>query len=143
MEYTTWGPKVTSVSETTFNARFYNVSSNTNYTVRVSAVTRTKRNGEYKELYCRMPPTVPDKYKMSRFSWRKVTEEGKWLFKLLMYRISERNGPICCYRIYMVRMETQQMLAELPSPENLPVGSYQEAHRTPKGGVYVAEMFTR
>ncbi|KAF5281454.1 hypothetical protein FQR65_LT14688 [Abscondita terminalis] len=142
MEYTTWGPKVTSVNENTLTTRFYNVSSNTNYTVRISAVTRTKKNGEFKELYCRMPPTVPDKHKLSRFSWHKVTEEGKWMFKLLMYRISERNGPICCYRIYMVRMETQQNIAELPSPENLPVVSYQEAHRTPKGGVYVAEMFT-
>lgn len=142
MEHTTWGPKVTSVSENMLSARFYNVSANTNYTVRVSAVTRTKRNGEHVELYCRMPTTVPDKHKLSRFSWRKVTEEGKWMFKLFMTRISERNGPICCYRIYMVRMEAQQKIAELPTPENLPVGSYQEAHRTPKGGVYVAEMFT-
>ncbi|XP_031337800.1 tyrosine-protein phosphatase 69D [Photinus pyralis] len=142
MEYTTWGPKVTSVNENIHFTRFYNVSSNTNYTVRISAVTRTKKNGEFKELYCRMPPTVPDKHKLSRFSWHKVVEEGKWMFKLLMHRISERNGPICCYRIYMVRMETQQKIAELPAPENLPIVSYQEAHRTPKGGVYVAEMFT-
>lgn len=144
LEHTTWGPKVTSVSENTLSARFYNVSANTNYTVRLSGVTRTKRNGDSVEMRCTMPVTVPDKQKLSsRFTWRKMEEEKKWMFKLLMPRISERNGPICCYRIYLVRMEAQQNLAELATPEDLPIISYQEAHRTPKGGAYVAEMFSR
>lgn len=143
VEHTTCVPKVTSVSENTLNARFYNVSANTNYTVRLSAVTRTKRNGDSVEVYCTMPVTVPDKQKLSRFTWKKMEEEKKWMFKLLMPRISERNGPICCYRIYLVRMEAQQGLGELSSPKDLHIISYQEAHRTPKGGAYVAEMFTR
>lgn len=143
LENTTWGPKTTSVSENNLSTRFYNVSVNTNYTVRISAVTRTKKNGDYIESHCYMPPTVPDKQRLSKFEWRKMEEEGKFMFKLLMPRVSERNGPICCYRIYLVRMEPQQKLTELPEPSDLNVVSYQEAHRTPKGGAYVAEMFTR
>ncbi|KRT79270.1 hypothetical protein AMK59_7578 [Oryctes borbonicus] len=142
LENTTWGPKAKSINENILNTRFYNVSANTNYTITVSAVTRTKKYGEKVELYCTMPPTVPDKQKLSRFSWRKIEEQGRWMFKLFMPRISERNGPICCYRIYLVRMEAQQKLAELPAPEELEIVSYRQAHRTPKGGAYVAEMFT-
>lgn len=123
-------------------ARFYNVSANTNYTVRVSGVTKSKRNGQFAEKFCTMPATAPDKQKLSRFTWRKMEEDGHWMFKLQVPRISERNGPICCYRVYLVRMESSQKLAELPPPNNLTVVSYQDAHRTPKGGVYVAEMFS-
>lgn len=43
----------------------------------------------------------------------------------------------------MIRMENNKGLAELSAPEDLHVGNYHEAHRTPKGGVYVAEMFSR
>lgn len=143
LENITWGPKAKSISENILNTRYYNVSANTNYTITVSAVTRTKKYGEKVELYCTMPPTVPDKQKLSRFNWRKIEEQGRFVFKLVIPRISERNGPICCYRIYLVRMEAQQKLAELPSPEELEIVSYRQAHRTPKGGAYVAEMFTR
>jgi protein-tyrosine phosphatase len=142
LEHTTWGPKLKSVSENTFNTRFNNVSANTNYTVKISGVTRTKKNGETVDLHCTMPSMLPDKQKLSQLYWMKMEEQGKWLFKLLIPRVSERNGPICCYRIYLVRMEDQQKLAELPAPEGLLIVSYQEAHRTPKGGAYVAEMFT-
>lgn len=141
LEHITWGPKVTSTSEKTLNTRFYNVSANTNYTVRISGVTRLRKNGHEVTLSCTMPPTLPDKQKISRIHWQKMEEQGKWLFKLIMPRISERNGPICCYRIYLVRMEDQQKLSELPTPEDLTIVSYQEAHRTPRGGAYVAEMF--
>nr|XP_022914694.1 tyrosine-protein phosphatase 69D [Onthophagus taurus] len=142
LELTTWRPKARSINENTLNTRFYNVSANTNYTVTVSAVTKSKKSGDKVELFCTMPPTIPDKQRLSRFNWRKMEEQGRWVFKLFMPRISERNGPICCYRIYLVRMEAHQKLAELPSPDELEIVSYNEAHRTPKGGAYVAEMFT-
>lgn len=125
------------------STRFYNVSANTNYTVRISGVNRLRKNGQSVTLNCTMPPTTPDKQKLARFHWKKMEEQGKWMFKLFMPRVSERNGPICCYRIYLVRMESQQKLSDLPTPEDLTIVSYQEAHRTPKGGAYVAEMFTR
>ncbi|CAH1153419.1 unnamed protein product [Phaedon cochleariae] len=140
-ENITWGPKSTSTSETTLTTRFYNVSSNTNYTVRISGVTRLRKNGLPVTLNCTMPPSLPDKQKLARFHWKKMEEQGKWIFKLFMPRVSERNGPICCYRIYIVKMESQQKLSDLSSPEDLTIVSYQEAHRTPRGGAYVAEMF--
>lgn len=142
LEQTTWGPKVTSISENMLVARFYNVSANTNYTVRVAAVTRSKRNGQTVERRCTMPATVPDKHRFSKVTWRKLETQGRWIFKLHMPRVSERNGPICCYRIYLVRMESQQTLSDLPAPAQLEIVSFQEAHRTPKGGAYVAETFT-
>ncbi|CAH1103184.1 unnamed protein product [Psylliodes chrysocephalus] len=138
----TWGPKSTSIREITLNTRFYNVSANTNYTVRICGVTGLKKNGQFVTLNCTMPPTLPDKQKLARLHWKKMEEQGRWMFKLFMPRISERNGPICCYRIYLVRMEDQQKLSDLPNPEDLTIMSYQEAHRTPRGGAYVAEMFT-
>nr|XP_023023889.1 tyrosine-protein phosphatase 69D isoform X2 [Leptinotarsa decemlineata] len=142
IENITWGPKSTSIKEVTLSTRFYNVSANTNYTVRISGVTRLRKNGHPVTLYCTMPPTLPDKQKLARYHWKKMEEQGKWMFKLFMPRVSERNGPICCYRVYLVRMESQQKLSDLPIPEDLTIMSYQEAHRTPRGGAYVAEMFT-
>ncbi|XP_066158731.1 tyrosine-protein phosphatase 69D isoform X1 [Euwallacea fornicatus] len=143
MDNVTWGPKVASISEITLSTRFYNVSPNTNYTVEISGVTRLRKSGTPVTLSCQMPPTLPDKQKLARIHWKKMEEQQeKWMFKLFIPKISERNGPICCYRIYLVRMEAQQKLSELPSPEDLTIMSYQEAHRTPKGGAYVAEMFS-
>ncbi|XP_048526758.1 tyrosine-protein phosphatase 69D isoform X2 [Dendroctonus ponderosae] len=143
LDHVTWGPKAASIREINLSTRFYNVSANTNYTVQISGVTRLRKNGLSKTLSCQMPPTLPDKQKLSRIRWKKIEEQqDKWMFKLFMPRISERNGPICCYRIYLVRMEDQQKLSELPLPEDLTIMSYQEAHRTPKGGAYVAEMFS-
>ncbi|XP_049820439.1 tyrosine-protein phosphatase 69D isoform X3 [Aethina tumida] len=142
LELIYWGPKETHVNEANLFTRFYNVSANTNYTVKLAGVTRLRKNGEPVEKSCSMPPTLPDKQRLSRITWRKMEVQEKWIFKLSMTRVSERNGPICCYRIYLVRMEDQQKLAELPPPEDLTIVSYQEAHRTPKGGAYVAEMFS-
>ncbi|CAG9763906.1 unnamed protein product [Ceutorhynchus assimilis] len=142
-ENVTWGPKVTSTSEKTLNFKFYNVSANTNYTVKISGVTRLRKNGQNAILKCRTPPSLPDKQKINRIKWQKIlVQKNKWMFKMSLQRISERNGPICCYRVYLVRLEAQQKLSDLPAPEDLTVVTYQEAHRTPKGGAYVAEMFS-
>lgn len=97
-QHLTWGPKMTTVNEKSFSTRFYNISANTNYTVKISAVTRTKKHGQHVVMQCTMPPTTPDKNLLLKYAWSKVEEQGKWLFKLFLPRISERNGPICCYR---------------------------------------------
>lgn len=39
-------------------------------------------------------------------------------------------------------MEDHKTIADLPSPEDLVISSYEEAHNNPKGGVYVAEIFS-
>ncbi|XP_060537066.1 tyrosine-protein phosphatase 69D [Cylas formicarius] len=140
LQNTTLGSKVTSTRETSLYSRFYNLSANTNYTVKISAVTRLRKNGQPVVLSCTMPPNLPDKQKIAGIHWEKVKEHQ--IIKLFLPRISERNGPICCFRIYLVRMVAQQKLSDLPVPEDLTIMSYQEAHRTPTGGAYVAEMFT-
>jgi protein-tyrosine phosphatase len=138
----TWGPKVKSVNETLHKALYDGVPPNTNYTISVSGITRAKRPGDIASATCRMPPTLPDS--IGRFMWGKVkTETGNWVFKLFLPRISERNGPICCYRIYLVRMganiKNQQ---QLPPPEDLEVMTYHEVHsaNNTRGGAYLAEV---
>lgn len=122
-----------SVNENQFTANFYNISANTNYTIKISAMTRTKKHGEREILHCTMPPTTPEKAAISKFFWTRVEEQGKWLFKLLFPKITERNGPVCCYRIYVVRLEPYKTVTELPSPEDLVVASYDDAHNNLKG----------
>lgn len=68
------------------------------YSVRVGGVTRSRGGGTETTRHCTMPATVPDREKLMRFNWGKVEEHGRWLLKLFMPRVSERNGPICCYR---------------------------------------------
>jgi len=123
------------------STRFDLIPPNTNYTVKVSGVTRSRHRGQEATYHCSMPPTIPDKDKLSHFSWRKVEEQGRWLFKLLLPRVTERNGPICCYRVFLVRLEPQQSVADLPAPEDIHVSSYKEVHHSKRGGAYVAEMF--
>lgn len=74
-------------------------------------------------------------------SWHKIENQGRQLLKLYLPRISERNGKICCYRIFLVKMEQHKTLADLPLPEEIGVYSYQYVHSRPEGGAYVAESF--
>ncbi|KAJ9581021.1 hypothetical protein L9F63_023808, partial [Diploptera punctata] len=135
-------PQVKRVKAKSHSTRFDIIPANTNYTVRVSGVTRGKIPGDEKIRHCRTPPTIPDKSKLAHFFWSKVEEQGRWLFKLLLPRITERNGPICCYRVFLVKLEPQQSVADLPTPEEFfPISSYEEVHHSKKGGAYVAEMF--
>ncbi|PSN55870.1 Tyrosine-protein phosphatase 69D [Blattella germanica] len=135
-------PIIKRVEGKTHNARFDGIPPNTNYTVHVSGVTRSRHKGEETMRHCRMPPTIPDRDKLARFNWGKVEEQGRWLFKLILPRITERNGPICCYRVFLVKLEPQQSIADLPPPEDfVPISSYEEVHHSRKGGAYVAEMF--
>lgn len=140
----TFGPKAKSIDEKLQRAEYENVPSNTNYTLRVSGVTRSKRVGEFAVATCSMPPTVPDI--VGRMLWGKVkTENGNWIFKLFLPRISERNGPICGYRIYLVRIGAQDSTKSLPpTPEYLDIQTYHEVHaaNNTKGGAYIAEILS-
>nr|CAD7424727.1 unnamed protein product [Timema monikensis] len=141
METAQYDPKIKFVDEKSNSARFDMIPPNTNYTVRVSGVTRSKSRGTEAVMDCQMPPTVPDKDKLSQFIWVKVEEHGRWLLKLFLPRITERNGPICCYRVFIVKLEPSQTVADLPLPEDFPISSYEEVHHSRRGGAYVAEMF--
>ncbi|XP_032671027.1 tyrosine-protein phosphatase 69D isoform X2 [Odontomachus brunneus] len=123
------------------NARYGHALPNTNYTVRVHGVTRSRTNGMDAVGNCTTPVAVPDRENMNMRTWRKIESQGRQLFKLYLPRISERNGPICCYRVYLVKLPPQKSVSDLPSPEETVVYSYQYAHSSPIGGAYIAETF--
>lgn len=147
----TFGPKSKyeeKVKRTVYDA----VPPNTNYTVRVTAITRNKqRPGEAAEATCRMPPTVPDQ-PLGKFVWGRVRSSGgggggdhkdrPWMINLSMPRISERNGPICCYLVYIVKMAKDASMQDLPHPSNMEVMTYHQVHHpnNTKGGAYIAEV---
>lgn len=145
----TFGPKSKyeeKVKRTVYDA----VPPNTNYTVRVTAITRNKqRPGEAAEATCRMPPTVPDQ-PLGKFLWGRVrggsgTEHAAdrpWMISLSMPRISERNGPICCYLLYIVKMAKDSSMQDLPHPSNMEVLTYHQVHHpnNTRGGAYIAEV---
>jgi protein-tyrosine phosphatase len=134
----TFGPKTKSVDGNLGKTFYENVPPNTNYTISVAGVTRSKRIGEQASKRCTMPTSVPEN--IARVLWGKVqTEENNWIFKVFLPRVSERNGPICCYRIYMVRMTPANPHLK-DNPDDYDVVSYEEAHNSTKGGAYIAEI---
>ncbi|XP_055376748.1 tyrosine-protein phosphatase 69D [Condylostylus longicornis] len=136
----TWGPKVLNSDASTQRAIFENVVPNTNYTVSVFAKTRNKRTGDIAKATCTMPVTTPDV--IEKIIMTKIkTYNNKCVYKVFLPRISERNGNICCYRLYLVRTDGSNK--ELVHPEDLPISTYNEVHESnnTKGGAYIVEMF--
>ncbi|KFB35007.1 AGAP003187-PA-like protein [Anopheles sinensis] len=136
-----WGPKIKNILQNVLYTEYDNVPPNTNYTVNVTAHTRTKRPGVVASASCTMPATTPDH--LGRMIWGKLrTEDDNWIFKLFLPRLSERNGPICCYKVYLTRIHMHHN-GSLPSPENAPISSYAEVHsiNNTRGGTYLAEVF--
>lgn len=104
-------------------------------------VTRSRTPGKDAVGNCTTPVAVPDRDNMNMRSWRKIESQGRQLFKLYLPRISERNGPICCYRVYLVKLPPHKTVGDLSPPEEIAVYSYQYAHSSLTGGAYVAETF--
>lgn len=107
----------------------------------MSCQTRQRFYGDEAVANCTMPVTVPDRDSLNARSWRKIDNLDKQLFKVYMPRMSERNGPICCYRVFVVKLAALKTLADLPPPEEISVFSYQYVNSSPLGGAYLAEMF--
>ncbi|XP_043249228.1 tyrosine-protein phosphatase 69D-like isoform X1 [Colletes gigas] len=135
-----WGPQNWSVYKRN-STHFNQIPPNTNYTVRVHGVTRSRTPGKDAVGNCTTPVTIPDRDSLNMRTWRKIENQGKQLFKLYLPRITERNGPICCYRVYLVKLAPQKSVTDLPPPEEIGVYSYHYAHSSPSGGAYVAETF--
>lgn len=142
MNTVTWGPLSRFTTNTSSSVPFNDLQPNTNYTVRISAMTRTRRRGDEETASCwtdRAPPDVPP-----RPRWRKILDDGKYLFKVFLPRISERNGPICCYRVYMIRLPPYMDMKNLePSPSNVRVLDYKQAHaQLATAGAYITDIFS-
>ncbi|KAG7207852.1 hypothetical protein KM043_009453 [Ampulex compressa] len=140
LDIDSWGPQSSSVYKKN-STRINQIPPNTNYTVSVHGVTRSRTPGKDAVGNCTTPVTVPDRDNLNMRTWRKIESQGRQLFKLYLPRISERNGPICCYRVFLVKLGAQKSVSDLPPPEEISVYSYQYVHNSPTGGAYVAEIF--
>lgn len=141
----TYGPKIKSVSESLRKAEYDNVPLNTNYTLRVSGVTRSKRPGDFASASCVMPRSTPE---VNHVLWGKIrSHPDRAILKLFMPRLSERNGPICGYRIFLMRLPPNNGSPErrMPPIHELPIMTYHEVHaaNNTNGGVYIAETFSQ
>ncbi|XP_063370268.1 tyrosine-protein phosphatase 69D [Cydia amplana] len=141
----TFGPLTKLFTNETFLARVPDLKPNMNYTVRLMAMTRSRRRGQEKVVYCttgRGPPDFPP-----RPSWRKVEEKkgdtSEYSLRVRVPRIPERNGPICCYRVYLVRLPKGKGWIST-NPQDLPVITWAEAHAANSDyeeGAYVTDIF--
>ncbi|XP_047519248.1 tyrosine-protein phosphatase 69D isoform X3 [Pieris napi] len=136
-----WGPLTKFKANDSRSVRFEDLQPNTNYTVRLSAMTRTRRRGEEETRYCSTAPAPPDSPPRPR--WRKILENDRYMFTMYLPRISERNGPICCYRVYMVRLLPRSDWSNLPPARDISVIQYEEAHAVqPVLGAYITDVFS-
>ncbi|KAG5682132.1 hypothetical protein PVAND_011508 [Polypedilum vanderplanki] len=136
----TYGPKAKNIDKSQETRAVYeNVPPNTNYTVSVAATTRSKKPGERASATCAMPPTVPDSIGKTVFG-KHLAENYNWVFKLFVPRVSERNGKICCYRIYMIKITNNFNMEQLP--DDLDITTYDEVHNVnnTNGGAYIADI---
>lgn len=135
----TFGPKAKNVDRTQETKAIYdNVPANTNFTVSVAAITRSKKPGEKASAICTMPTTVPDSVPKASLG-KYQTDNYNWIFRLFLPRITERNGRVCCYRIYMIRLGKGSLGNS--QAEDIDVGTYDDAHNASlNGGAYLASI---
>ncbi|XP_030375463.1 tyrosine-protein phosphatase 69D [Scaptodrosophila lebanonensis] len=134
-------PKIRRIDEPNHKTVYDGADPNTNYTVAVSAITRHKKTGELAHGNCSMPVSVPT---VDRTMWTKVKlNQNEYVIKLYLPKISERNGPICCYRIYLIKLKNGNK--ELPTPDKLDIATYHQVHNDTKmlGDTYIAEMISK
>lgn len=141
----TYGPKAKNIDKSHVTKAVYeNVLPNTNYTVSVGAITRSKKPGEKAISHCSMPPTVPDDIGRIVFG-KHLAENYDWVFKLFLPRVSERNGKICCYRIYMIRIGSASSSSSFNteiSADDLDIQTFEDVHNINNtvGGAYIANI---
>jgi protein-tyrosine phosphatase len=152
------------LTKASLQTRFDFLESNTNYSVRVCAVTGSKECGEWRQASCTMGNRPPPDAELAKFVWTPAppaaTEEenpdagttthkstGGPLYKLAIPKLSGRNGPICCLRVVVVRLPTTESGSSpsalpLPPPGSLPITSFAAVHaaETAAGGAYIAEI---
>lgn len=139
----TYGPKVKTVEVKQQKAEFENIPFNTDFTLKVSAITRSRKPGAAAIAKCSTPRSTPS---FNSIFWKNTRSDNQYLIKLKLPELSERNGPICGYRVYLIRMPEQLGLNshKLPAIDKLNISTYQEVHanKNGRGGVYIAETFS-
>eukprot|EP00095_Tigriopus_kingsejongensis_P005144 maker-scaffold100_size373717-snap-gene-2.51 protein:Tk05144 transcript:maker-scaffold100_size373717-snap-gene-2.51-mRNA-1 annotation:"receptor-type tyrosine-protein phosphatase alpha" len=135
------GPEVKTEDVSSTRTRFDFLKPNTNYTVEVCAVTRSKECGQSTTTSCLMRQLPPRAEHLNRFQWYSEFKSDHHVFRLQMPRMSERNGRICCMRVIVVKLPAGQTAQSLPHQSDLALKTYREVHRTSSAsGAYIAEI---
>lgn len=135
----TYGPKTKTINENIREAEF-EVPFNTAYTVIVGANTRSRKLGAVATGKCSTQRSVP---RISNVLWSNVRQDDRYMIKMHIQEASERDGPICGYRIYLIRMSKfMRQSFDLPPLAKLPITSYAEVHAPENAGAYIADTFT-
>ena len=151
------------LTKTSLMTRFDFLEPNTNYSVRVCAVTGSKECGEWRSAACTMGPRPPPDAELAKFSWAQASAEESAvtsvavdtkvaagsvnvgpLYKLTIPKLSSRNGGICCLRVVVVKLPLAEVgapLAALPPPGDVTITSYAAVHGAAgTTGAYIAEI---
>ena len=121
--------------------RFDFLDANTNYSVRVCAVTGSKECGGWSSDACRMSSRPPLDVEMGKLRWLTEEKEGKDMFKLTVPKLTGRNGDICCMRVIVVKLKDGSALSSLPpDPSNIKLSNYAAVHGENGYGAYLAEV---
>ena len=125
---------------TSMGTRFDFLEANTNYSVRVCAVTRSQECGAWRAATCTMAVQPPPGLARA-FTWssEKLGSERN-IFKLLIPRLSQRNGDICCIKVVVVVLSPGQAAKDLPHQHELVISDYASVHAAGGQGAYVAEI---
>ena len=108
----------------------------------VCAKTKFKMCGEPKSATCVTPEVPPSVADLNQASWKPMPASSlkRVIFLVNVPRISQRNGPICCFRIVVVKLQKGHDVSNLVAPEKLQLQTYEEVHSSVKMGAYVAEV---
>jgi protein-tyrosine phosphatase len=162
------GANAAPLTKTSLMTRFDFLEPNTNYSVRVCAVTGSKECGEWRSAACTMGPRPPPDAELAKFTWAPtspeesaaiiitsnsdaagtgVTPHSGPMFKLAIPKLNSRNGPICCLRVIVVKLplaaeSSLATSAPLPPPGDITLSSYAAVHSPTAtgGGAYIAEI---
>ena len=124
---------------TSMGTRFDFLEANTNYSVRVCAVTRSQECGAWKAATCTMS-VMPPPGLSHAFTWDSEKRGDKNIFKLLIPRLSQRNGGICCIKVVVVVLSEGQVAKDLPHQNDIKISDYTSVHMSGEQGAYVAEI---
>lgn len=110
---------------------------NTNYSVRVCAINKSGcgqlshiTSSTMCESSATTPSSLPSNLRLERVKFESLADKSSRLLRVYLPRVSERNGPIGCYKVVIVRLPDHSNASEvLPSsPEQLNITSYSLVH---------------
>ena len=133
---------------------------NTNYSVRVCTINKSGcgqlshiTSNTMCESFATTPFDLPSNIRLEKVKFESNSVKTSRLLRVFIPRISERNGPIKCYKVFIIRLPKNSNISDvLPSsPNQLNTTTYNVAHSQSQSsisngdeyslGAYVAEEF--